>query len=264
MYILDRIVEAKKEEIRHSKQSRPESDLLSELKDVRPPVPFARALGLGRRVSVIAEIKRSSPSAGRIRDDFDVTAIAKTYERGGARAISVLTEEKSFEGRLNYLREVRESVALPLLRKDFIIDPYQVLEARLYGADCLLLIMSLLSEAHCQELFSAAKDFDLDVLCEVHTASELDTALTFGVNLVGINNRDLATFEVDLSTTEKLIPAVPPDVTLISESGIKSRDDVERLGQVGVDGILVGESLMRQSDLGLALRGLIGVSKCPR
>ncbi|MCG8605719.1 indole-3-glycerol phosphate synthase TrpC [bacterium] len=255
---------AKKEEIRRNKRDRPESDLLRELRDVPPTVPFAKALRLVEHVSVIAEIKRSSPSAGRIREDFDLTAIAETYEKEEANAVSVLTDEKFFEGRLDYLQEVRENVSLPLLQKDFIIEPYQVLEARLHGADCLLLIMAFLSDTHCQELSSTARDLNLDVLCEVHTAPELERALRLGFTLIGINNRDLATFEVDLSTSETLMASVPPGTTLISESGIKNRADVERLGQAGVDGILVGESLMSQRNIGRALRDITGVPKWSR
>ncbi len=262
--ILDKILQSKTQEVLRSRQSVPESRLLAEIKTTRTPQAMAHALSLPDKVAVIAEVKKKSPSVGVIRPDFDPVEIAGAYETAGANAISVLTDYEFFGGSLSSLNIVSDRVQLPLLRKDFMIDPYQILEARVHGADCVLLILSLLAEAQCRELAAAARDYKLDVLAEVHSLSELEKALDMGFQLIGINNRDLTTFSVSLSTTEKLIASIPNAVTVVSESGIKTREDVERLGKIGVDAVLVGETLMRQPDVGAALRQIAGVRKWSR
>jgi indole-3-glycerol phosphate synthase len=262
--ILDRIVESKKREVRCKKQERPLSELLSVIQGLPAPRLFFEDLIHEKAVAIIAEIKRASPSAGILRQDFDPVSIAKTYKKNGARAISILTEEKYFNGKLSYLNQVRKEVNLPLLRKDFVLDPYQVVEARAAGADAVLLILSILSKEQGFELVVTTREFKLDLLVEVHTAEELQRALSYGCRVIGINNRNLTTFEVDLNTTERLFSAIPKEVVVISESGIKQKQDVEKLGQLGVDAVLIGETLMRQKDVGAALRQFSGVPKWSR
>jgi indole-3-glycerol phosphate synthase len=195
--------------------------------------------------AIIAEIKKASPSAGVIAKLFDPVAIAKNYERAGADAISVLTDTQFFQGQLDYLAQVRETVTLPLLRKDFILDEVQIAESAAAGADAILLIVAALEQKQLVDLREAAEKYQLDALVEVHTMEELDRALEAGAKIIGINNRDLATLDVDLSTAEKLSRQVPDDVVLVSESGIKSAEDVARMKRCGIDAILVGEALMR-------------------
>ena len=197
------------------------------------------------KLSVIAEIKKASPSAGIIAESFDPVAIARNYQRTGAAAISILTDVQFFQGSLQYLRDVRSAVSLPLLRKDFIIDEIQVAESAVNGADAILLIVAALDQRQLIDLLSAAGKYQLDALVEVHTPEEIERALDAGSEIIGINNRDLTTFEVDLSVTEKLSEEVPNDAVLVSESGIKSADDVKRVKACGLNAILVGEALMR-------------------
>lgn len=197
------------------------------------------------KVAVIAEVKKASPSAGVIAESFDPIAIAKNYERTGADAISILTDEKFFQGRLSHLVDIRDAVSLPVLRKDFVIDEIQIAEAAAAGADAILLIAAALGQKQLVDLLSAAAKYQLDALVEVHTLGELDRALEAGAEIVGINNRDLATFTVDLSVTEKLCRDVPDEVVLVSESGIKSMEDIACLQACGVDAVLIGEALMR-------------------
>lgn len=217
---------------------------------------FRAALASGERPRVIAEIKRRSPSRGEIRADFDPRACARAYAESGAAAISVLTDERYFGGHLDYLGEVRDAVSLPLLRKDFVVDPYQIDEARVGGADAVLLIASALAPTELASLREHARGRDLDVLVEVHDESELEQALAGGADLVGINNRNLRTFEVDLAVTEKLASRLPEGVVVVAESGIGTPEDVARLERAGAHAFLVGESLMREADIGLALRTL--------
>jgi len=211
-------------------------------------------------VRLIAEIKKASPSRGIIRPDFDPVAIAKTYEKSGASAISVLTDEKYFQGRLEYLEAVHRAVSLPVLQKDFIIDPYQVYEARAAPADAILLIVAALCREELTEFMALAEELGMASLVEVHTSEELDVALEVGAKVIGINNRNLQTFETKLETTLELAPKIPSDRILVSESGIFTRADVERLMGAGVDAILVGESLMRETDPGVKVRELLGNS----
>jgi indole-3-glycerol phosphate synthase len=197
------------------------------------------------KLSVIAEIKKASPSAGIIAESFDPVAIAKNYERSGAAAISILTDEKFFQGQLNYLADARAVSSLPLLRKDFIMDEVQVWESAAGGADAILLIVAALAQKQLVDLLQSASKYQLDVLVEVHTLEETERAIDAGAEIIGINNRDLATFQVDLSVTEKLSEGIPNDTVLVSESGIRSAADVERVKNCGVNAILVGEALMR-------------------
>jgi indole-3-glycerol phosphate synthase len=217
---------------------------------------FARSLTAKGR-QIIAEIKKASPSKGLIRADFDPVWIAKTYASHGAAAISVLTEARFFQGSLQHLEQVRSAVNLPLLRKDFILDPYQLVEAKSYGADAVLLIAALLEPRLIVELREMAAALSLDVLVEVHTRNELEAAVAAGAQLIGINNRDLSTFEVSLATTEHLAALVPPNVLVVCESGIDSIDAIRRVEKLGVRVFLVGESLMRAADPGVKLSELL-------
>jgi indole-3-glycerol phosphate synthase len=222
------------------------------------PRGFLRALQSAPAPAIIAEIKRRSPSKGVIRADFEPVGLARDYLRGGAAALSVLTDEHFFGGRLEFLHSVREAVDLPLLRKDFVIDPYQIDEARVAGADAVLLIVAALAPDVLKQLHERARGLSLDVLVEVHDEPELEIALGVGARLIGVNNRDLRTFEVDLGTTERLAGALPPgaDVLLVAESGIAGPEEIERLTGAGAGAFLVGESLMRETDVGLALEKL--------
>ena len=228
-----------------------------------PPRAFGQALrhkaGEGQ-VGLIAEIKKASPSAGLIRSSYDPAGIAREYQAAGAACLSVLTEASSFGGHVADLQIARAAVRLPVLRKDFILDPWQVYESRLIGADCILLIMAALSDGMAAELLDLARSLDLDVLVEVHDEGELQRALRLSTSLIGINNRDLRTLRTDLDTTLRLAPLVPPDRIVVAESGIRCRADVVRLAGAGASCFLVGESLLRQSDAGAACAALLGAA----
>jgi indole-3-glycerol phosphate synthase len=262
--ILQRILDRKAGEIAERSARVPLDALRARLADAPPVRGFAAALAAKRAAgspAVIAEIKKASPSKGVIRPDFDPPAIARGYEAAGAACLSVLTDVDFFQGADAYLQQARAACALPVLRKDFTVDPYQIVEARALGADCILLIVSALDDAQLSSLYREAMTIRLDVLVEVHDGDELRRALALPAidgreALIGVNNRNLRTFEVSLETTLSLLAAMPPGRPLITESGIATRDDVARMRGAGVDGFLVGESFMRDPDPGAALQRL--------
>jgi indole-3-glycerol phosphate synthase len=256
--VLDKIVARKREEIAAAKIERPAEELHAALRDVPPAKDFFSALAAPGPIKLIAEVKKASPSKGIIRSDFQPVEIAKTYAAHGATCISVLTDEPFFQGRLEYLSAIRAEVAVPLLRKDFILDPYQLLQARLAGADAVLLIAECLDDCHLRQLHNAAIELGMSPLVEFYDPVNLDRVLAAGATLVGVNNRDLRTFQVDLQHTVRMRAQIPTDCVLVGESGIRSRDDVLLLEQAGVDAILVGEHLMAQSDIGTAVDRLLG------
>ncbi len=256
--ILRRICAAKHDEIARLRE-RGTRDLEAMLRRQSPPRGFRAALTASDRVALIAEVKKASPSKGVIREDFDPTAIARSYERGGARCLSVLTDTDFFQGRLEDLAQARESVSLPALRKDFILDPLQMLEARAWGADGVLMIVAALGDGVLVELLATAHGLGMDALVEVHDGRELERAVAAGADMIGINNRDLRTFEVDIETTRRLAAGVPEGVVLVAESGISSRADIESLKPCGIDAVLVGEGLMRAADIEAAVRELSDV-----
>jgi indole-3-glycerol phosphate synthase len=256
MTILDEIVAHKREEIRSARARMPEADLERRLVGLPPVRDFRAALERGPGVQVIAEVKKASPSRGVLRPDFDPVAIARAYAANGAACISVLTDERFFQGHLRYLESIRAAVSVPLLRKDFVLDSYQLLEARLAGADCVLLIAEILLGEELPRLHHLARDLGLQALVELYDAENLARVLASGARLVGVNNRDLRTFEVRLEHTIELARRMPADVCLVGESGIATRADVERLGSAGVKAVLVGETLMRSPDVGAAVRAL--------
>ena len=257
--ILDKIVAVKREEVPAARALRSEAALRELVAAQSAPRGFAAALRArvaAGQPAVIAEVKKASPSKGVIRERFVPAEIAASYARHGAAALSVLTDERFFQGHADYLRQARAACDLPVLRKDFMIDPYQVLEARAMGADCILLIAACLSDAQMAELEACAIELGLDVLVEVHDGDELDRALRLKTPLVGINNRNLRTFEVTLDTTLGLQSRVPADRLLVTESGILGRADVQRMRAAGVHAFLVGEAFMRAEDPGAALAAL--------
>ena len=256
--ILDTIVAHKRIELADDKQRMPFDTLKRKIQDLPPTRDFCAALSTPNCVHLIAEVKKKSPSKGIIREDFNPVEIAGTYAANGASAISVLTDREFFAGELAYLSAIREAVALPLLRKDFTIDPYHIYQARLVGADAVLLIVSILTSTQLREFIEIARSLGLASLVEVHTEEELEVALTGGAEIVGINNRDLKTFHTDIATTFRLKDSIPTDTVVVSESGINTHEDVMKLKETGINAILVGESLMRSPDIGVKVRELLG------
>ena len=255
--VLARIAEHKRTEVAARQMASPLAEVREQARRAAPTRGFADALR-NRRPAVIAELKKASPSAGTIRSDFDVAAIAASYQRAGAACLSVLTDVRFFQGADAFLRVARNASGLPTLRKDFIIDPYQLYESRTLGADCVLLIAALLSPQQLASFAELAAELGMDVLFEVHDRAELDAVLPLRPRLVGVNNRDLRTFETRLETTITLAAAVPEDVTLVAESGIHTPGDVRRLRAADVHAFLVGTAFMRAADPGAALQALFG------
>lgn len=265
--ILERILHQKREEVAARKTRVPLEDLKSQAQDLPPARGFLKAISRemkskgGGRISpirLIAEIKRASPSRGLLRGDFNPQAIAQGYEQAGASALSILTDSLFFQGSLEYLRGARGWMELPLLQKDFILEAYQVWEGRVWGADAVLLVAALIDQGTLEGLSHLACEIGVEPLIEVHDRSDLEKALRAGARVIGINNRDLATFRVDLNTTLNLIAEIPPQRVVVSESGISTREEVVRLEEAGLDAILVGEALMRDRDPGRKARELLG------
>lgn len=255
--VLAKILEHKRGEIAAAKIRRPVEQLQAKLAAAPPVRDFVAALRSAPDIGLIAEVKKKSPSAGLIRSDFDPVAIAEVYQSAGASCLSVLTDEEFFGGKLEYLTTIRETASVPVLRKDFIVDRYQVLEARVAGADCVLLIAECLEDCTLRDLYFYASELGMDSLIEIYDPENLDRVLKLDPPLVGVNNRDLRTFVVDLDHTLRIMPHVPKSTLLVSESGIQTRADVDRLKAQGVGAILVGESLMRAPDIAAAVRELV-------
>jgi indole-3-glycerol phosphate synthase len=257
--ILDQIVADSKLELENRKRRFPLTELQKVAQEQPRPLDFASALR-GEQLKLIAEVKKASPSAGLIRADFNPVEIARIYVANGASAISILTEGKYFRGKLDYLKSIKGSLEdkkVPLLRKDFIFDPYQVYESRAFGADALLLIVAILTLRKLGNLLGLSHELGMQCLVEVHNERELNIALKSGAGIIGINNRDLDTLEVSLATTERLRPLIPADRIVVSESGIKDRRDMEKLRQCGVDAVLIGEALMSATDITARMRELL-------
>ncbi len=257
--ILARIVKQKHQELLQRAEDMPLAGLAAKIQNLPQTKGFIQALKdklEQNEAAVIAEIKKASPSKGVIREDFNAQSIASSYAEHGAACISVLTDESFFQGCDEYLKQVRAEVDLPIIRKDFMIDPYQLYEARVIGADCILLIVAMLGDTTLRELAMLAADLQLDVLVEVHTQEELERALELGLNMVGINNRNLKTFETSINNTLDLLSSVPDDVLVVTESGIHAKEDVELLRSNGVNTFLIGEAFMRADDPGQALQDM--------
>jgi indole-3-glycerol phosphate synthase len=254
--MLDKIIAQKREEVEQKKKVATMTYLQERIARQKPPLDLASALK-GDHIRLIAEVKKASPSRGMLSPNLNPTELARTYAEGGAAAISVLTEVDYFMGSIEHVAAIREAVGLPLLRKDFIFDPYQVYESRAYGADALLLITAILSQGQLNELLWLSHSLGLGCLVEVHNEDEVERAVLSGVEIIGINNRDLNTFVVDINTTRRLRPLVPKEKIVVSESGIKSRKDMEKLGKWRVDAVLVGEALISASDVLAKMKELL-------
>ncbi|HYE42478.1 MAG TPA: indole-3-glycerol phosphate synthase TrpC [Caulobacteraceae bacterium] len=259
MNVLERIAAYKREEVRARKAARPQAVVEQAAAAVSPPRGFARALTSAPdgKLALIAEIKKASPSKGLIRADFNPPELARAYEAGGAACLSVLTDGPSFQGDDSYLMAARAAVALPCIRKDFLVDPWQAAESRALGADAILIILAMIDDAVAADLAAEAARLGMDALVEVHDEIEMERAVALGARLIGVNNRDLRSFEVDLAVTERLAQMVPADALLVTESGVFTAADAARMARGGAKAMLVGESLMRQADVTAATRALL-------
>jgi indole-3-glycerol phosphate synthase len=253
MNFLEKILSSTREEIRKKKSIFPEAELRKLVQAAPPPISLKSAIQKANGMAIIAEMKKASPSQGVICEKYDPHQIAVSYVRNRATALSVLTDEKFFQGSIDHISRIRSEIDIPILRKDFIIHPYQILEARAHGADAILLIVAALEAIQLQDLLNQAFDLGLEALVEVHNRRELQEALEMGAELIGINNRDLESFKVDLATTEKLAPLIPQGITVIAESGIHSADDAQRMKQAGADALLIGTHFMKYPSPGQAL-----------
>jgi len=258
--ILEKIVATKRDEVAFAKRVRPESELRAMLPDAPLVRDFFAPLAAGKPIRLIAEVKKASPSKGLIRADFDPVEIAQTYEANGASCVSVLTDTPYFQGSLDFLTRIRQKIAIPILRKDFLVDSYQLLEARVAGADAVLLIAECLDDCNLRKLHNEAIDLGMTPLVEFYEPSNCERVLEAGATLIGINNRDLRTFETDLQHTIRLRAQIPDKHVLVGESGIHSHADASRLEDAGVDAMLVGEHLVSQPDIASAVRALLGTS----
>jgi len=260
MTILDKIVTTKRTEIEQAKKILPVKELEKQLADAPLPRDFLAALSAAPPCRLIAEVKKASPSKGVIREDFNPVEIAKIYEGHGASCLSVLTDVEYFQGSLDYLRRVRAAVGLPVLRKDFILDPYQVLEARAAGADAVLLIAECLDDKSLASLYAAIVELGMTALVELYEPANLPRVVALGARLIGINSRDLRDLSVNLATFERLRPSVPPDVVVVAESGVRTASDVQRLARLGADAVLVGEALVTAHDVAGRVRAFVSAA----
>ncbi|HEX3943644.1 MAG TPA: indole-3-glycerol phosphate synthase TrpC [Rhizomicrobium sp.] len=261
MTILDKIAAYKRVEVEAAKRRISRHELERQISGMSAPRGFRAQLQTTHDTGafgLIAEIKKASPSKGIIREDFDPPVLARAYENGGATCLSVLTDKPSFQGDVAFIPRVRAASTLPVLRKDFMLDPFQVAEARAAGADCILIILAMIDDTVARDLIDTSKRYQMDALVEVHDEAELNRALALDADMIGINNRDLKTFVTDLSVTERLASRIPPQILAVAESGLGTPSDLERLAEIGVTTFLVGESLMRQADVAAATRALIG------
>lgn len=255
--ILSRIIEEKRKVVEEAKRLKPEEELLKEIKNLSVKSSFKKNVSRPHHINLIAEIKKASPSKGILRGDFNPIKIAVTYQANGASAISILTDERFFEGALEHIVKVRGNVSIPILRKDFFIDEYQIYETVAAGADAILLICEILSIAELTKFYNTAAELGLDCLVEVHNEEDIEKALAIDAAIVGINNRDLHTFKVDLGVTQRLIRMVPQNKTIVSESGIKCYEDVMFLKSLGVNAVLIGESFMEADDIAAKMREIM-------
>lgn len=258
--ILTRIVETKRIEVEEAKRARPLSGLIKESGKISLVSSFRKNISRPHHVNLIAEIKKASPSKGVIREDFNPGKIAGIYQACGARAISVLTDEKFFQGKLEYLKIVKECSSLPILRKDFIIDEYQIYESLVAGADAILLICDILSAEELKKFHALSLSLGMDVLVEAHNEEDVKKAAAAGASVIGINNRDLHTFKVDITVTERLVKQIPPHRTIVSESGIRTHEDIMFLKSLGVNAALIGETFMAAKDIGAKVKEVLGHS----
>lgn len=258
MNILNKIILEKQKAVARAKRNKPLDILIKQLNSASKVRSFKKVLNKKGRFSLIAEIKKASPSAGIIRGDFNPVKIAKLYEKSGADCLSVLTDEKFFYGRLDYIKKIKKEVQLPILRKDFIIDEYQIYESRVYGADAILLISAILSLEKLKKFINLSKKIKLDCLVECDCLASLKKALSAGAGIIGINNRDLHTFKTDINRTKRLIKFIPKNKIIVSESGIKTKEDIAFLKNLGVNAVLIGETFMRSKDIGAKVKELFG------